>query len=289
VHDTRARLERGARDRRTARIDRDRRRELRGERAHRAHEPLGLLGFADRGLEIGRARPGADIDERGALLHHPERGRHHSVDAAIDGAGVKGFGTDVDDAHDRDRRSVTERDTGEIGPGPARHVSRYHLNMGAPTWPPYPQRSSRPGEAAALLDMTQLRRSGRFGEWPRAQDARDLLGVQRLALEQGARERVQLLDVFLEDLPRARGAFEHDALDLAVDGEGGVLAVILRARDLATEEDVLLVLAEGERAQLLGHAPLAHHLARHLGGLLEVVAGTRRLLLQHDLLGAAAT
>src|SRR5439155_4262779 len=176
-----------------------------------------------------------------------------------------------------------------VTPRRSRGAPRYHLNMGAPTWPPYPQRSSRPGEAAALLDMTQLRRSGRFGEWPRAQDARDLLGVQRLALEQGARERVQLLDVFLEDLPRARRASEHDAIVLAVDGEGGVLAVILRARDLATEEDVLLVLAEGERAQLLGHAPLAHHLARHLGGLLEVVAGTRRLLLQHDLLGAAAT
>src|SRR5438034_8270302 len=174
-----------------------------------------------------------------------------------------------------------------VTPRRSRGAPRYHLNMGAPTWPPYPQRSSRPGEAAALLDMTQLRRSGRFGEWPRAQDARDLLGVQRLALEQGARERVQLLDVFLEDLPRARRAFEHDALDLAVDGEGGLLAGILRARDLATEEDVLLVLAEGERAQLLGHAPLAHHLARHLGRLLEVVAGAGGLLVEHDLLRGA--
>src|SRR3989441_8746463 len=88
-----------------------------------------------------------------------------------------------------------------------------------------------------------------------------------------ARERVQLLDVLLEDLPGARRAFEHDALDLTVDGERRLLAVVLRARDLAAEEDVLLVLAEGERPQLVGHAPLAHHLARHLGGLLEVVAG----------------
>src|SRR5256884_4087529 len=160
--------------------------------------------------------------------------------------------------------------------------------MGAPTSPPYPQRSSRPGAAGALLDMTQLGRSGRFGERPRAQDARDLLGVERLALEQRARERVQLLDVLLEDLPGARRAFEHDALDLTVDGERRLLAVVLRARDLPAEEDVLLVLAEGERPQLVGHAPLAHHLARHLGGLLEVVAGTGRLLLQHDLLGGAA-
>src|SRR6266446_1953672 len=79
---------------------------------------------------------------------------------------------------------------------------------------------------------------GRFGERPSAQDARDLLGVERLALEQRARERVQLLDVLLEDLPGARRAFEHDALDLTVDGERRLLAVVLRARDLAAEEDV---------------------------------------------------
>src|SRR5256714_9583306 len=61
-------------------------------------------------------------------------------------------------------------------------------------------------------------RGGRFGERARAEDPRDLLGVQRLALEQRAGERVQLLDVLLEDLPRAAGALDDDPLDLAVDG-----------------------------------------------------------------------
>jgi hypothetical protein len=68
----------------------------------------------------------------------------------------------------------------------------------------------------------------------------------------------------------------------------GLLAVVLGTRHLAAEEDVLLGLAEGERPELVGHAPLADHLARHLGGLLEVVAGAGGLLLQHDLLGGAA-
>src|SRR2546427_8071628 len=59
---------------------------------------------------------------------------------------------------------------------------------------------------------------GRFGERPSAQDARDLLGVERLALEQRARERGQLLDVLLEGLPGARRAFEPDARGLTVPG-----------------------------------------------------------------------
>src|SRR5207247_7668967 len=114
-----------------------------------------------------------------------------------------------------------------------------------------------PARVALQAPPSALGGCGRCGERALAQDALDLLGVERLALEQRARERVQLLDVLLEDLPGARRAFEHDALDLTVDGERRLLAVVLRARDLAAEEDVLLVLAEGERPQLVGHAPLA--------------------------------
>src|SRR5262245_31334509 len=92
---------------------------------------------------------------------------------------------------------------------------------------------------------TALRRRRRLGERPRAQDARDLFAVQGLALEERAREGVELLDVFLEDLPRPVGTVEHDALDLGVDHERRCLAVVLLTRDLTAEEDVLLVLAEG--------------------------------------------
>src|SRR5262249_1587859 len=105
--------------------------------------------------------------------------------------------------------------------------------------------------------MTQLRRSGRFGERSRAQDPRDLFGVQRLTLEERPCQRVQLLDVFLENLPRSCRALDDDPLDLAVDRERRLLAVVLLTRHLAAQEDVLLVLAEGERSELVGHAPLA--------------------------------
>src|SRR5262245_28872480 len=127
-----------------------------------------------------------------------------------------------------------------------------------------------------------------FLEGAGAENAGDLLTVEGLALEQGARQRVKLLDVVLEDLLGAARTLQHDPLDLAVDQQGGFLAVILLARHLAAEEDVLLVLAEGERPELVRHAPLADHLARHLGGLLEIVAGAGRLLVQHDLLGGPA-
>src|SRR5207237_6640802 len=68
-----------------------------------------------------------------------------------------------------------------VTPRRRRGAPRYHVDMGAPPRPPTPQRSSRPGEASrpgdagALLDVTRLGRSGRFGEWPRAPDARHLL------------------------------------------------------------------------------------------------------------------
>jgi len=52
--------------------------------------------------------------------------------------------------------------------------------------------------------------SGRAG----AEDAGDLLTVEGLALEQGARQRVELLDVVLEDLLGAARGVHHDPFDL---------------------------------------------------------------------------
>src|SRR5436309_15342980 len=128
---------------------------------------------------------------------------------------------------------------------------------------------------------------GRAGllEGAGAQDAGDLLAVEGLPLEQRARQRVKLLDVLLEDLLGAARRLHHDPLDLGVDEEGGVLAVIVRPGDLAAEKDVLLVLPEREWPEPVRHAPLADHLARHLGRLLQIVARAGGLLVQHDLFG----
>src|SRR5215510_14049758 len=108
-----------------------------------------------------------------------------------------------------------------------------------------------------------------FLEGAGAENAGDLLTVEGLALEHGARQRVELLDVVLEDLLGAARGVHHDPFDLAVDQQGRLLAIVLLSGLLAAQEDVLLVLAEGERPELVGHAPLADHLAGHLGGLLE--------------------
>src|SRR5438309_9446791 len=106
-----------------------------------------------------------------------------------------------------------------------------------------------------------------------SEDPGDFLAVERFALEQRARQRVELFEVLFEDLPRALRAVADDALDLHVDLERGLLAVVLLPRDFPPEENVLLVLAECEGPEFLRHAPLADHLARHLRGLLKIVAG----------------
>src|SRR3972149_1155334 len=145
-----------------------------------------------------------------------------------------------------------------------------------------PARLARRGVTRAPL------RGGRgFLERAGAEDARDLLAVEGLALEERPGEGVELLEVLLEDLARAGGALEDDALDLGVDGERGLLAVVLLAGDLPSEEDVLLVLAERERPEPVGHPPLAHHLWGHLGRLLAGGPVAGRLLGVEEVLGRA--
>src|SRR5713226_330082 len=102
---------------------------------------------------------------------------------------------------------------------------------------------------------------GSFLEGPRDQDPVDLLAVQGLALEEGPGKYVELLEIGLEELAGAHRAVGHDALDLGVDEDGRLFAVVLGPRDLAPEEDVLLSFAEGQRPHLVRHTPLADHLA----------------------------
>ena len=57
---------------------------------------------------------------------------------------------------------------------------------------------------------------------------------------------------------------------------------------VAAEEDLALRLAELDRADVRAHAVLGDHLARRLGGLLDVVRGAGGGVVEHDLLGDAA-
>src|SRR5207237_709427 len=63
----------------------------------------------------------------------------------------------------------------------------------------------------------------------------DLFAVERFALEQRARQRMELFEVLFEDHPRAMRAVADDALDLHVDLERGLLAVVLVPRDFPPE------------------------------------------------------
>ena len=65
----------------------------------------------------------------------------------------------------------------------------------------------------------------------------------------------------------------HDLLDLRVDHPGGFLGVVLVPGDFLAQKDRFLLLAVGDRTQDVAHAPLAYHLARQVGGLLDVVLG----------------
>jgi len=62
------------------------------------------------------------------------------------------------------------------------------------------------------------------------------------------------------------------AFHFVIDLEGDLFAEVATGGDFSTEEDFLFLLAEGQRAQLLAHTPLAHHLARQVGGPLDVVS-----------------
>ena len=58
---------------------------------------------------------------------------------------------------------------------------------------------------------------------------------------------------------RALVVVGDEALHFLIDLERRVLAVVLVLRDLAAEEDLLFLLAEGQRPHRVAHAPLADH------------------------------
>src|SRR5215471_15246133 len=117
------------------------------------------------------------------------------------------------------------------------------------------QRHGRRGGTTAQGTPRAKRSGGRGGslEGPRGENAVDLLAVQRLALEEGPGQHVELLQVGVEQILGTRGRIHHDPLDLGVDQDRRLLAVVLRAGNLTAEEDVLLPLAKRERAHLVRH------------------------------------
>src|ERR1700749_300414 len=118
-------------------------------------------------------------------------------------------------------------------------------------------------------------------------DAANLHGLERLAVEQSLCESNHRVAVLLDDVARAAVLLADDVLDLLVYLYGRVFREVAVLRYLAAEEDLLLLLAEGERPQVR-HAVLADHRARQLRRTLDVVGRARRDASKEDLFGEAA-
>ena len=90
-----------------------------------------------------------------------------------------------------------------------------------------------------------------------------------------------------EHLAAAVLLLAQDPLDLLVDDPGGLVGVVAGVHEVLAEEHRALR-APRHRADAVGHAPLAHHLAGQLGGADEVVVGAGGDHAEHELLGDAA-
>src|SRR5439155_16544801 len=126
VDHARTGLERGARGRRARGVRGDRDRELAGEQLDRPGEAVTLVRLVDLRVEVGRGRAGADVDQRRAGLHHPERRVEEVVVTGVDGPRVEGLGAQVHDAYGDDGQTVADGDAsksgstrGQIGPSDA--------------------------------------------------------------------------------------------------------------------------------------------------------------------------
>src|SRR5439155_51230 len=108
------------------------------------------------------------------------------------------------------------------------------------------------------------------------EQAVELLGLERLLLDELVHDQVELVAVLREHVVRAQSRALDDVVHLGVDDLRHVLRVVPLLLDLATEEDQLVALAVLQWPELLAHAELRDHLARHVRRLLDVVARAGR-------------
>ena len=102
---------------------------------------------------------------------------------------------------------------------------------------------------------------------------------------------MQRFHVVLENLPRPAEGFIENPLDLGVHHFRGLLGDFVALPDFASQENLMLAVADRDRAHGIAHAELGHHPARHLGRLLDILRGSGGDLLRAEdqLLGHPAT
>ena len=118
----------------------------------------------------------------------------------------------------------------------------------------------------------------------------DLVAGKRLELEQSLREHFQVGPLLGENLGCLGVSGFDEPADFGVDLARSLLGNVLLTRDLIAEENLVLVLAIGNRAELIGQAPSRDHHARELCRLFDIRsgAGGYLLLAEHHFLRDAS-
>ena len=123
---------------------------------------------------------------------------------------------------------------------------------------------------------------------PRIVEQRVACGaVHRLALEQHFGHQMHLVGVLGQDLIRRIVRLLHQTSHFLVDALRRLGRVVLRVAVIATQEHLVVGLAERLLAQRVGHSVARHHLARLLGGTLEIIACAGGDVAAENLLGDA--
>ena len=98
---------------------------------------------------------------------------------------------------------------------------------------------------------------------------------------------MQGFHIVLQQLAAAGIGLFHNALDFRIHEPGGFFAVVLVLHPFAADEDFFVLLAHGQRADGLAHAPFADHAPGSPGHTLDVVGCARGVIGKHQLLGHA--
>src|SRR5690606_10918738 len=140
----------------------------------------------------------------------------------------------------------------------------------------------QPAFGLAALRLVLLGAGARNGRMPRRrivtgiarrlvalQKALDLVAGQGLVFEQAFRQSDELIVLFREDAAGLGIGLVDQSAHFGIDLLCGRFRDVLGLRDRMAEEDFLLVLAIGHLSENVGKAPLRHHGAGKLGGLLD--------------------
>src|SRR2546427_594914 len=145
--------------------------------------------------------------------------------------------------------------------------------------------AGRPLRRLFLLRLSTLgarRWSRRYvgRERPAGDHHLDLLALQCLALQQRRGQAIERGTPLANDTRRLAVGAREDVLHFLVHDLCRAIGNLPALHHFAAQEDLLLAVAYGDRAEDGAHAKLRHHAPRDVGRLLNVLRGARRHLLR---------